>query len=279
MRILLFGAFIALILIALAVWRYWDHYADRIEMDRLLALQPETPKRFEYAMIADLPEPAQRYFRFTIAQGTPLLPVVELSMTGMFSLGDKDQPNFMQMRAHQVLAPPHGFVWKMGAQSGHLRLSGSDSGAWTRFWMGGLMPVARIGGNSNHARAAFGRMVAEAAFWAPAALLPGPDITWQAVNSETVKATVRHAEIEQSVEISVAPDGRPMSIVFDRWTNANPENRYQEQPFGGYLSEFKEVQGYQIPTHVEAGNFFGTDGYFPFFIADVTEISFPKPRR
>ncbi|MFT7107672.1 MAG: hypothetical protein ACJAVT_002199 [Yoonia sp.] len=47
MRILLFGAFIALILIALAGWRYRDHYADRIEMDRLLALQPETPKRFE----------------------------------------------------------------------------------------------------------------------------------------------------------------------------------------------------------------------------------------
>jgi hypothetical protein len=43
-------------------------------------------------MIADLPEPAQRYFRFTIAQGTPLLPVVELSMTGIRGERARDGP-------------------------------------------------------------------------------------------------------------------------------------------------------------------------------------------
>ena len=200
-------------------------------------------------------------------------------MTGLFSLGDKDQPNYMQMRAQQVLASPHGFVWKMHARSRYLDLSGSDSEAWTRFWMGGLLPVARIGGTVNHARAAFGRMVAEAVFWTPAALLLGPDVTWQAVDANTAKVTVRHGGIEQSVDISVAPDGQPLHVVFDRWSNANPEAKYQEQPFGGFLSEFTTVQGYQIPTHVEAGNFFGTDAYFPFFIADVGQISFPQRQR
>ena len=278
MRILLFGT-IALVLIALVGWRHADRHADRSEMDRLLALQPETPERFDYEMIADLPEPAQRYFLFTIAQGTPLLPVAELSMTGLFSLGDKDQPNYMQMRAQQVLATPNGFVWEMHAQSGHLRLSGSDSGAWTRFWMGGVMPVARAGGDADHARAAYGRMVAEAVFWAPAALLPGPDVTWQAVDADTARVTVRHGEMVQSVNISLAPDGQPMHVVFDRWSDANPEKTYQKQPFGGYLSVFRTVQGYRVPTHVEAGNFFGTDAYFPFFIADVTEISLPDVRR
>jgi hypothetical protein len=275
MRILLFCA-LALVLVVLAGWRCSDHRADRMEMAHLLALQPKVPMLFDYAMIANLPEPAQRYFRFTIAQGTPLLPVAKLSMTGLFSLGDKDQPNYMKMQAHQVLAPPHGFVWKMRAQSGHLRVSGSDSSGWLRFWIGGIMPVARVGTSKNLTRSAYGRSVAEAVFWAPAALLPGPDVVWDKVDVDTAKVSVRHAGNEQSVQITLASDGQPLSVSFVRWSNANPEKKYREQPFGGYLSKFKKVQGYQIPTHVEAGNFFGTDAYFPFFIADVTEISFPK---
>jgi hypothetical protein len=35
------------------------------------------------------------------------------------------------------------------------------------------------------------------------------------------------------------------------------------------------VGGYRLPFRVEAGNMFGTADYFPFFLADVTEIRFP----
>jgi hypothetical protein len=37
--------------------------------------------------------------------------------------------------------------------------------------------------------------------------------------------------------------------------------------------------GLALPFHVEAGNMFGTGDYFPFFIADVTEIRFPGGAR
>ena len=215
MRILLFGT-LALALVVLAGWRYSDHRADRMEMAHLLALQPKVPILFDHAMIASLPEPAQWYFRFTIAQGTPLLPVAKLSMTGLFSLGEKDQPNYMKMQAHQVLAPPHGFVWKMRARSGHLGVSGSDSSGWLRFWIGGIMPVARVGTSKDLSRAAFGRSVAEAVFWAPAALLPGPNFVWDEVDVDTTKVTVRHAGIEHCVKISLAPDGRHLSVSFAR---------------------------------------------------------------
>lgn len=262
-------------LIALTVLRIWDTLADRREMDRLRALCPKTPKRFSRSMISGLPEPARRYFNFSIHEGSRILPVVELSMNGLFSLGSKERPEYMQMQAHQVLAPPNGFVWKMRARSRYLRLSGSDSGYWTRFWMGGVIPVARQGGSVDHALASFGRGVGEAVFWAPASLLPASNVVWEEAGTDTAKVTVQHGEQIQSVEILVAPDGQPLQVSFERWSNANPEKTFQFQPFGGYLSEFRTVQGYQIPTHVEAGNFFGTDAYFPFFIVDVTEITFP----
>jgi hypothetical protein len=60
-----------------------------------------------------------------------------------------------------------------------------------------------------------------------------------------------------------------------RWNNANPEKIYRYEPFGGYLSDFREVQGFRIPFQVEAGNQFGTDNYFPFFKAQLKAVKFP----
>jgi len=74
----------------------------------------------------------------------------------------------------------------------------------------------------------------------------------------------------------VARDGQPTRVRFDRRSNANPEKQYQLQPFGGYLAKFQSFNGYRLPTQVEAGNHFGTDYYFPFFVADVTEVVFPS---
>ena len=267
----------ALAAIGLFVWRQSDHRADRAEMDRLKALQPLSPSQFSAAMVDGLPEPAQRYFAFAITEGTPLRTVAKIEMTGQFSLGTKDAPNYMDMRATQVLAAPEGFVWKMTGGSGVLRMSGSDSGQWTRFWMAGLAPVARFGGDSDHTRSAFGRYVAEAAFWTPAALLPRNGVTWEAVDNDTARYTMTHNGITQPVDVTVDKDGRPVRVEFQRWSNANPEGVHQLQPFGGILSDFRDVQGFRVPFHVEAGNFFGSDDYFPFFIADVTEVRFPDP--
>ncbi len=202
-------------------------------------------------------------------------------MTGRFSLGSKEAPNYMAMRAHQLLAAPAGFVWSMSARGGLMRVSGSDAaangGSWTRFWLMGLIPVARIGGTVDHRRSAFGRYVAEATFWTPAALLPGPGVVWEEVDETTARVTVTHDELQQSVDVTVDAEGRPVRVVFQRWSDANPDKTYRLQPFGGFLSEFRDFDGFRLPTHVEAGNHFGEDAFFPFFIADVSEITFPSP--
>jgi hypothetical protein len=66
-----------------------------------------------------------------------------------------------------------------------------------------------------------------------------------------------------------------VKVVFPRWTDANANRTFRLQPFGGSLSEFRDFDGFCLPTHVEAGNQFGTEAYFPFFIANVTGITFP----
>jgi len=261
---------------ALALLALLDRRADRAEWNRLASLQPTDPRMFAAEMIADLPEPARRYFAYMIQPGTPLLPVAEIDMTGQFSLGTKDDPRYQPMQARQILAAPEGFVWAMHTRGG-MPVSGSDTGRWTRFRIFGLIPVGRLGGDPDHTRSAFGRYAAEAVIWAPAALLPGPGITWEALGEDSARVVIQHGDLEQAVDVSVDEEGRPYEVTFQRWSNANPDQVHRLQPFGALNSDFRDVEGYRLPFRVEAGNMFGTDDYFPFFLADVSEIRFPRP--
>ena len=263
---------------ALTVLLLIDRRTDQAEWERLAALQPVDPARFSLEMVADLPEPARRYFAFAIRPGTPLLPVAEIEMSGQFSLGTKDNPAYRPMDARQILAAPEGFVWAMRARGG-MPLSGSDSAFWTRFRVLWLIPVARLGGDPDHTRSAFGRYAAEAIIWAPAALMPGPGVAWTAVDDDTARATLRHGKLSQAVDVTVDSEGKPVVASFQRWSDANPDKVHRLQPFGAVMSDFRDVGGYRLPFHVEAGNMFGTSDYFPFFIADVAEIRFPEAAR
>lgn len=269
---------LVLLLAAVQVWRLGDDWrADKI-WRQLASTASVDPPPFKPAMLEGLPEPAIRYFTYTIRPGTPLNQVAEIDMHGEFGLGNQQAPNYLPMRATQILAPPMGFVWRMKAGKGLMRISGSDAGAggesWTRFWVLGILPVARAGFDGDHARSAYGRLIAEAAIWTPAALLPGPGVSWQGLDQNRAVVTVRHGDLTQAVEITVAEDGQPTQVLLRRWSDANPGKIYQEQPFGGSLSEFQDFGGYRLPGRVEAGNFFGTKDFFAFFKVEVDAIRF-----
>ena len=267
-------AILGFLILSLVALRLWDERAERLESARLASLQPATPAFYAPDMVVDLPEPAQRFFNFAIKEGTPLLTVAEIKMEGEFSLGTRDKPNYRPMKAKQILAAPVGFIWKLRL-SGLMSVSGSDSGMWTRFYILGLIPVARTGRNTNHARAAYGRYISEAIFWTPAVLLLREGVVWELLGQNTARVTITHNQLTQAVDIQVDTEGRLVSVSFMRWSDANPEKVYRLQPFGGYFSDFREVQGFRLPFKIEAGNMFGTDEYFAFFKSRVVTVRFP----
>jgi len=256
-------------------------HSDRTEAQRawaeLLNARVPMPEHFDPVTVAELPAAARRFFGFAIQPGTRLSSVVEVRMGGELSLGTREDPAYQPMRAEQVLAPPHGLVWRLQAGQGAMRIWGSDGmvhgRSWTRFWLLGVVPVVRAGGDSDHLRSSFGRVVTEAAFWAPAFLLPRPGVAWAEVDQHTARATVTHEGMSQDVEIRVDAEGRPLSVSILRWTNANPQKAFRLQPFGGELSDFRDVGGYRLPFRVDGGNFFGSPEYFPFYRARVAEIT------
>ncbi|MEM1066885.1 MAG: DUF6544 family protein [Pseudomonadota bacterium] len=271
-----------LVVFGLAGLRWSDSRAETVLWTRLLEMSAgEAPAGFgvfDPVMVADLPEPARRMLTAMIAPGTRLYPVTIIEMDGEFSLGTWEEPEYVPMRARQIIAPPYGFVWRYEG-GGSLPIVGSDAAtetsSWSRFWLAGLVPVEREQGTTDHARSAFGRLVAEAAIWAPASLLPGPDVMWEEVDNDTARFTIARGDLIQSVEITVGEDGLPKSLVMPLWSNINSEGAFRLQPFGADVSEFEAFNGYLLPTRVDAGNLYGTPEYFPHYRARVTDIRFP----
>ncbi|VTU36381.1 hypothetical protein H4CHR_03899 [Variovorax sp. PBS-H4] len=257
---------------ALAGWQLirWraEEKQTRAAWEQLTSTAGPAQGRFDPAMVADLPEPARRFFLFAIEPGARLDSVVEITMRGELSLGTKEKPQYQPMQAEQLLAPPHGLVWRVRTGSGFMRAEGSDGmvgdRSWTRFRILGLVPIVRAGGDADHLRSSFGRLVGEAAFWAPASLLPGAGVAWTALDADTARAVVAHRGMRQQIDIRVNAGGQPLWVSMPRWSNANPQGVYREQPFGGEVSDFRCVQGFRVPFRVDGGNFFGTSGYFPF---------------
>jgi len=278
---------LTLILLAAIALGLWVHSRDKAQAERvwaaLEAARDADPLTYDPAMVADLPEIARRYFARAIAPGTPLHRSVRLEMEGSFIMNGNEMP----MHARQILAPPaQGFVWQADIGAGLMRFGGSDgyyrsSGtpdsrpeeSWTKFWLRGLIPLARIGGTEDHARAAATRVLLES-IWVPASLLPQFGAEW--VQTGPDSAEIRFADMDGIAPMQITLDvaGIPTEVWAMRWSDANSERVHRLQPFGGKMLEMARHQGFLIPARVELGNMWGTPEYAPFFIATITSAEF-----
>ena len=273
---------ITVLLTAAMVLALWVHSRDENQVARVWAAletaREANPPRYDPAMVTDLPEIAQRYFTRAITPGTPLHRLVKLEMNGRFILNGNDLP----MTAQQILAPPAvGFVWQARIGSGLMRFAGSDGyhrapereESWTKFWLRGLIPLARIGDNPDHASAAATRAMLEA-IWVPASLLPQYGAQWEQIGPDTAEIRFTGLQNMEPMRIRLDAEGNPTEVWALRWTDANPERVYRLQPFGGRMLEMTDKQGFRIPSRVELGNLWGTPDYVPFFLATITRAEF-----
>jgi hypothetical protein len=230
-------------------------------------------ERFDAAMVAGLPAPAQRYFLHAIAPGTPLARHAVLRMHGAIRLKDDAEPT--PMHAEQVLAPPVGFIWKARVGSGVMRIRGSDAYVgghgrmrW-RLW--GLIPVVDQA-DADTDRSAAGRLGGEAAL-VPSTLLPANGAVWDAVDDSAARVTLDvHGEAVTFI-IAVDETGRMTRVVIRRW-NGDPANG--DIGYMPFVVEFEgeaTFDGYTIPTQLVAG--WEREGRWrPFFFAELDAASF-----
>ncbi|MCW3797574.1 hypothetical protein OMW55_07130 [Sphingomonas sp. BN140010] len=236
--------------------------------------------RFDEQMLAGLPEVAKRYLRHAIAPGTPLATTVELDMRGTFLLGDTaEAARAYAMTARETLAPSRSaFLWQPRLVRGPVIITGSDGlhdgKAWTRFWVAGLVPVVNeVSSGPDLVRSAAFRAAAEA-IWVPSTLLPQAGARWRQVGPDQAEVSVPTVAGPIANRLTLAPDGRLLEVVGQRWSNANPDKVFRLQPFGGTVLAERRFGGFTVPARVSIGNHFGTPDFLPFFQAEITAARF-----
>ena len=96
-----------------------DQYLATIQQE--LERTPSTGQVFAPEMVANLPEPARRYFLHAIQPGTPLAAQVHLKQTGTLRVGT----DWIPFSAEQVLTPD-GLVWRANSRLGPLPITATD---------------------------------------------------------------------------------------------------------------------------------------------------------
>jgi hypothetical protein len=229
---------------------------------------------FTTEMVAELPQPVQRYFLHAIQPGTPLANSVKLKMNGSFRLSP-DKP-WLPMQAEQIISAFKGFVWKAKIGSGLIKFIGSDyyfnNFGKTRFSIWGIIPVVNAH-NQDITRSAIGRFVGES-FWLPSALLPQNGVIWQAIDDNTIEANMKIDRESVTLTFIIDSNGKLLKMCLPRWGDKTEDSSYAYIPFGGEVLEERTFEGFTIPSQINAGWWFGTDKYFNFYRTNIEQAEF-----
>jgi hypothetical protein len=214
--------------------------------------QTATRDVFREDELNGLPAPVQRYFRASIAPGTPLALAARLEMHGSIKIGGR----WLPFRATEVLAPHRGFVWSARV-AGRL-FAGSDqyaSGLGAMHWkILGLIPVVQVEG-PDVSRSAAARAGAEGV-WVPTALLPRYGVNWSAEDDTHLTARYSVDNTPLVVRCELDEQARIVSAHIKRWGDPNNTGAWSLHAFGFETTARATFGGVSVPSQ-------GRVGWFP----------------
>jgi hypothetical protein len=237
---------------------------------------PSGTALYDPESVAHLPEPAQRYFRHTIAPGTRLARSVVVEMQGRIGL--KPGADKLPFQANQILTMPNGLIWRATVGEGIMQFTGSDryvAGEGVMLWfIGYAIPLVRASG-ADVSRSAAGRVALEAALMLPSALLPEAGARWEAIDARSARVHLQVGGEQLALVISVAPDGRLERIEMPRWDTEGLDGKPGYVLWvGDQLTEERTFGGYTIPVRMRATRRADTPQADAFFEAEIKSAQY-----
>ncbi|MGC4043359.1 MAG: hypothetical protein QM758_06110 [Armatimonas sp.] len=239
------------ILIASGVSTWMWNQETRNQAARLYA-GPKTGRMLTFtpAQLEGLPAPVARYFQFALTPGQEIYQQGQVRQSGSFRAGGFESPWSTFTARQAFAATPPGFVWDATIHMNPLapvrvRDSYLNGEGATRAKLGGLLTVAEQKGTAEVASASLQRWLAEAV-WFPTLLLPGGNVSWEAIDDTHALAMVADHGVLVSLEFTFGEHGEI--------TRCYTPARYRETtptPWEGRYRNYVSRNGMRVPQDSE----------------------------
>lgn len=227
-------------------------------------------KIFTYRMIADLPDPVQRYFRYVLSEGQPYISYVRLKHIGQFKAGFDKKWNTIKGEEYFTTSKP-GFIW-IGSLKYVTAIDSFISGKGNfKILLGSFLKIKEAKG-FKYSQGELQRWLGESV-WFPTNLLPSANMRWSAIDSHSAKLTYSYKKFSLYYIVTFNETGEITEMKTKRFMgDENPET------WIGKLSCYKKYHGVLVPTKIEA-SWKTADIEFSYAKFTITEMEYNDPKR
>jgi len=214
-------------------------------VNRLYDHEKKSQKRnYHLKLIENLPEPVQRYFRFTLSESQPFVQRVNLEHDGQFKPGV--EKGWLAIRGEQHFTTDEpGFVW-----IGKTRLFTAhdfyihNSGVLKVYLFGLIRIVHERGSHTDQAELL--RWLGESV-WFPTNLLPSEKLHWTPIDENSARVQFTHNGLDVYYDVFFSETGEIIRLETKRYMSSDKMENWT-----GRLDNYRSVNGMMIPMKIEA---------------------------
>lgn len=223
-----------------------------------------------------LPEPVQRYLRYTQIIGKEKARTVRLKQKGYFRT--KVDQKWMPLKAEEYFTvDPPAFLWYGKIKA----LPFVNAAAIDKFANGegslvvkmlSVFKVAEAKGE-EYDQAELVRFLSEM-IWFPSAFL-SDYIHWEPIDSESVKATIQVNDLSASAVLHFNPEGQMTNLVAERYMDVSGGMILKK--WSTPLHKYEEINGVMVPVKGEGVWRLSTGDFSYVKITEIPELEYNNP--
>jgi len=222
-------------------------------------------KIYSSEQIKDLPDPVQRYFKYSLRENQHYISNARLKHGGKFNPGQKWFP--IQGEEYFTIQDP-GFVWFGKLPFFSARDMYYDGFGYMKVKLLSAVKIIDAGGKEVD-QSALVRWLAEAP-WFPTALLPSEKLKWEPIDHDSARVVFTDKDLAVDGVFYFNEQGQITKFSAKRYMNKDMEK------WSGIYREYKEIEGMQIPHYAEVTwNLGSGDSTYAKFRLDKVEYNNP----
>jgi hypothetical protein len=267
----------AFVLAACAFGSYrWGRRTDSL-VGRLQATRtPFVQRSVDFADLAALPAPVQRYFRAVLTDGQPFIGTARLQHEGQFNMGETGE-QWKPFSSRQWTATHRpGFVWDgsivlapgmiVRVHDAYVAGEGTLHAALL-----GLVTLVDMHGTPDMARGELMRYIAEAPL-VPTALLPRQGLEWTAVDDSNADLALNDAALRLTLRFTFGAGGL-IDAISAKGRGRTVRGGVVETPWRGRWWAYERRDGMLVPTWGEVA-WLLPEGPKPYWRGRLTGIEY-----